>query len=342
MEKPKDKDYLKTEENLIFCVVGYLHPPEGFTAFLKYLPYPDGKWGRGLKRFKRALTYYHVTQVEATYELLEERYPYYLCQCPVRGIKLSIVPQEKVMQYYRPRDRLQTLMEGGPSDPLEERLTKLVRLLCEASELNLIDFGVTGSLLLKIHNPQFSDIDLTVHGLKASKRIREALRGGIDGIKAPPRAWLKDWCSRRVDRVHLSFEDLLQIAERRWSQGFYEGTYFSIHPVRTDDEIREEYGRRLYRRLGLVEGNAVMRDTHESLYTPAIYRVEDATIKGEMRGVSEVEEVVSFEGLYSGIFEEGEHIEFGGVLERVEERDKVYHRVVIGAADSGGGYIRFV
>jgi hypothetical protein len=340
MEKPKDKDYLENPDKLIFCVVGYLHPPDRYTAYLKYLPDPHGRWRRGVQRFGRALKYYHVTQVEATYKLLRERYPQYLYHCPVRGIRVSAVPRSHVRRYHRPGERLRALIDEGASDPLEEKLLSLVELLFEGSGLKPTDLGVTGSLLLEIHSPEFSDIDLTVYGLEASRRVREALKGGIEGVEAPSKGWLWDWCHRRVGKLSIGFEELMRIAERRWNQGFYEGTYFSLHPVRRDEEIREEYGERFYRRIGVVEGEAVIKDASEGLYTPAIYRVEDITLREEIRGVSEVEEVASFEGIFAGVFDEGERIGFRGILERVQEKGRAYHRVVIGAAASDGGYIR--
>ena len=70
MEKPKDKDFIETIEGLLFCVVGYLHPPDRYTAYLKYVPSEGGKWKRGETRYARVLPYYHVSQVENTYGFL--------------------------------------------------------------------------------------------------------------------------------------------------------------------------------------------------------------------------------------------------------------------------------
>ncbi len=341
MDRPKDKDYIETVEGLIFCVVGYLHPPDRYTAYLKYIPETSGKWGRGQRRYGRALAYYHVTQVEATYKLLEKQYSQYLYDCPIRGIRISAIPKSRVKRYYRPRERLRTILRRGPLDPLEAKLLSLIELLSRASGLKASDFGVTGSLLLGIHNPKFSDIDLTVYGLEASRRVMEALRRGVDGLEAPSEGWLKDWSRRRAGRLPLSLEKLMEIALRRWNQGFYEDTYFSIHPVRSDEEITEQYGSRIYRRLGQVEGEATIIDASEGIYTPAIYRVEDTSIRGEIV-VDEIKEIVSYEGIFSGIFQEDERIGFKGILERVEGEGEKYYRIVVGAASSDGGYIKLL
>ena len=129
MEKPKDRDFIETAEGLLFCVVGYLHPPERITAYLKYIPAPEGKWGRGETRYSRVLPFYHVSQVEETYSLLEERNPHFLFDCPVRNIRISSVPRRKVKAYYHPRERLREIQSSGGKDPLEKKVVNLVRLL---------------------------------------------------------------------------------------------------------------------------------------------------------------------------------------------------------------------
>ena len=340
MEKPKDRDFIETAEGLLFCVVGYLHPPDRYTAYLKYLPAADGKWSRGETRYARAIPYYHVSQVEETYALLRERYPRYLFSCPVRNITVSSVPRAMVKTYYRPRRRLRSLLAEGAGDALEQRLIDLVTLLSDLSGLSDGDFGVTGSLLTGSHSPEFSDMDITVYGLRASQGLKAALieAAKVGGaIQTLSRERMAGWSLNRTGRFPLRFEELMDIAERRWNYGLYRGAYFSVHPVRTDGEITERYGDRIYRQRGVAAGTAEIKDSRESIYLPAIYRVENAEVEAAARG--EVEQVVSYEGLFCDIFEEGERIEFRGVLEEVSG-DGGHCRVVVGAAGSGGGYIK--
>ena len=91
MENPKDKDFVETEENLLFCVVGYLHPEDRFTAYLKYVPDLEGKWSRRGFRFSRVMPYYHVSQIEKTYDYLRINHPEYVFNCPMRKIAISSV-----------------------------------------------------------------------------------------------------------------------------------------------------------------------------------------------------------------------------------------------------------
>jgi len=338
MEKPKDRDFIETVEGLLFCVVGYLHPPDRYTAYLKYIPAPGGRWSRGDTRYARAIPYYHVSQVENTYALLRERYPQYLFRCPVRNITVSSVPNASVRTYYRPRRRLHSILTEGAGDGLERRLIDLVTLLSDLSGLRERDFGVTGSLLTRSHSPEFSDIDLTVYGHGASQRLREALveaRGEGGAIRPYSRERAVEWSRRRSKRFPLSFEELMDIAGRRWNYGVFEGIYFSVHPVRTDGEMTERYGDVVYRQRGVAAGTAVVADSGESIYLPAIYRVEDV----ETEAAVQVDQVVSYEGLFCGIFEEGELVEFRGTLEEMSS-DGGRYRVVIGGACSRGGYIK--
>ncbi len=337
MEKPKDRDFVETVEGLLFCVVGYLHPPDRVTAYLKYVPDAEGKWRRGETAYSRVIPYYHVSQVENTYEFLRERHPEYLHDCPVRNITVSSVPRDRIKVYYRPRERLESITEE-PGDELESKLRDLVTLLSGLAGLDMKDFGVTGSILTASHSPDFSDIDLTVYGQKASTALREALRETRrnDGVIQPFSASKREaWSRSREGRFPLGFGELMEFAERRWNYGEYMGTYFSVHPVRTDHDIAEEYGESIYKSLGSVRGSATVSDASEAIYLPAIYRLEDV----ETDSGHDVTEVASYEGLYADMFYAGERIEFSGILERVEGRRSA-HRVVVGGAGSEPSYIK--
>jgi hypothetical protein len=337
MERPKDRDFIKTVEGLLFCVVGYLHPPDQVTAYLKYVPDPEGKWRRGDTYYSRVLSYYHVSQVERTYDYLREIHSEYLFNCPVRNIIVSSVPRYRIKTYYRPKDRLASIMEK-PSDGLESKLRDLVKLLLGIADLERRDLGVTGSILTGSHSAQFSDIDLTVYGQKASIALKEGLREikRNDGVIQSFNASKKEaWSKKRAERFPLSFRDLIKFADRRWNYGMYVGTYFSIHPVMTNQEVDEEYGECTYSSLGSVRGCATVADSSEALYLPSIYRLKDV----ETDSSYDISEVVSFEGLYADMFYTGDRIEFFGILERVEGKRSLY-RAVVGGAGSELSYIK--
>ena len=70
IRKPKDRDFIETVDGLFFCVVGYIHQSDKYTAYLKYIPSDKGKWQHNDKHYWRVLDYYHVLNIEKTFEFL--------------------------------------------------------------------------------------------------------------------------------------------------------------------------------------------------------------------------------------------------------------------------------
>jgi predicted nucleotidyltransferase len=336
--KPKDRDFIETEEGMFFCVAGYLHPPDKYTAYLKYSPAPAGKWKGDELHYHRELEYYHVSLVADTIACLKRNYPHYVHYCPVRDITFSMIPREYVKKYYLPEQRLGEILEN-PRDPLEEEVRAFVSEITACTGIKREDFGITGSTLLGIHNPQFSDIDLLVYGLENAVEVRAALKERRSAsIRPVTGKVLEEWCASVASHFPLSYEEARYLAGRRWNYGFFGDRYFSIHPTRKDDEIKENYGYRYYRERGAARIRAIVSDASGALFMPALYRIEEVeVIEGEAEA-QYVREVVSFEGLYRDVVDSGEEIEARGKLESVNEQT---YRLVIGTmALKGEGYIK--
>jgi hypothetical protein len=336
MIKAKDRDFIETDEGLIFCVIGYLHPPERYTAYLKYIPSKNGRWGRNNINYQRTIEYYHVTQIEKTYNILKKTNPDYMYHCPVRNIILSTVPKRKVKRYFKPKIILEKLLQMKPKDSLHYQLINLTNYLTKLG-IKYKDLGVTGSILTGIYNPEFSDIDLTVYGIWASEKIREGItkaKKSYNKISPLNKHHKEVWLRTKSKRFHLEKKDLIPILNRKWNFGEFEDRYFSIHPIRNDDEITEEYGERTYHQRGVISGTARISDASEAIYLPAIYKAEN------LDPDVEITQIVSYEGIYSDIFRSGEKIDYRGMLEEVKGSTN-YYRVVIGGAGYGKSYLRF-
>jgi len=340
--KPKDRDFIETKEGMFFCVTGYLHPPNKYTAYLKYSPAPVGKWRSEEIRYHRELEYYHVSQVADTIAYLERNYPHYVHYCSVRDIKFSMIPQEYVKIYCLPEQRLQEILET-PRDPLEEEVRAFVSEIIACTGIKEQGLGITGSILLGIHNPEFSDIDLLVYGLENALKVRSALKERRSAkIRPVTGKTLEEWCASVANHFPVSCEEARYLAGRRWNYGFFGDRYFSIHPTRTDDEIRENYGDRIYREKGVARIRAIVSDASEALFMPALYRIEEVEVVeggiGTQHDVLPLREVVSYEGLYRDVVDFGEAIEARGKMESVNGQ---YYRLVIGTtALRGEGYVK--
>ena len=326
---------------MFFCVTGYLHPPDRYTAYLKYSPAPVGKWKSGEISYRRELDYYHVSKIADTIAYLERDYPQYVHYCPVRGIKFSMVPHRYVGEYYLPEQRLQEILEA-PRDALEEEMCAFASDIATTTGIETSDLGITGSILLGMHNPQFSDIDLLVYGMENVLKVRTALKtGGLDRIRPVDERTLEKWCASVAKRFPLSPGQARYLAGRRWNYGFFKDRYFSIHPTRKDDEIKENYGDRVYRGEKVARIRAIVTDASESLFMPATYRIDEVElieVEPGMPRAAPIREVISYEGLYRDVVDDGEEIEARGKLESVNQR---YYRLVVGTTMLGGkGYIK--
>ena len=324
--RPKDRDFVETIEGFFFCLVGYLHPPDRYTAYLKYTPADRGRWARGDVHYRRELAYYHVRNVVGTLEFLEREHPRYVWRDPVQGLRFSFVPRDAVHCYYVPEVALARIRDRA-ADPLERDAASVVALLASTADVPLDAFGITGSVLLGIHDPAFSDIDLVVYGVDAARRVKRAiglLAGRAFSALDPERRGR--WRTETAERFALTPAELAHVESRRWHYFRFRDRYVSVHATRRDDEIREAYGERNYRLLRAVTVDATIADARESMFLPAIYAVADARVDGQPLPV---DEIVSYEGLFCDFADLGERVRARGALEEASDGSL---RVVIGTA----------
>jgi len=346
MRKFRDRDFLRTKEGFLFCVVGPYHPPNRVISYLKYVPAKLGSWGKGIWRFKRVMRNYTIPSLLDTFKLLEKDYPHYLFYSPFYNILMTAVPSEYITKHYKPEEKMAQLMNAKRPDALQKKVIRFVSFLSEKAEVPTEYFGVTGSILLNIHRLDVSDIDLTVYGLKNSLKVKDTLLQAYSQhgqkVKRLEGTALNAWCRKKASIFPLTLNDAYNIYKRKWNFGVFEDTDFSIHPVKLEDEVNEEYADKIFEPLGAVVLGAVIVENSDSLFLPAVYRIQDArVIKGPQ--VNDVEEVVFYEGLYGDIAEIGETILVKGKLELVHDKKnrRKYHRVVVGSPEGKGGeYIK--
>ena len=338
MRPPKDRDFVETTDGLFFCVVGYVHPPGRCVAYLKYTPASGGKWARGDITYRRELPYYHVRHVQRTLAWLEAERPQYLWTDPATGLRFSHVPLDAVARHYLPERRLAEIL-ADPKDSLERETRDLAILLAERAGLPLDAFGVSGSILIGLHDPAFSDIDLLVYGAERAHRVRAVIDGlAGEGLVPLPADRRARWRAETASRFGLDADTAAALDRRRWHYRLFRGRYVSLHPTRADGEIRESYGTRRYAPLSPAVAEARIIDAAESLFLPAVYRVAD--VRWLEGGSGVLDEVVSFEGLYCGAADAGDRILVAGHLEAERAGGR---RLVVGSGFlPDGGTLRVV
>ncbi len=284
---------------------------------------------------------YTIPNLLETFGFLESNYPHYLFHSSFYNITLTAVPHKHIREHFKPEERLSQLRQASHLDSLQKRMTRLTSFLAKTSNVPCDFFGVTGSVLLDIHQPRFSDMDITVYGWKNSLAVKNVLlkeyARANSIVKRLEGKTLKAWCVRKAKQYPLEVDDALRIYERKWNLGVFEDTLFSIHPVKLEQEVAEKYGEKTYHPLGHATIRAVVYDNTDYLFLPSIYRVGETKIV-EGPHVNDIVEVVSYESLYDSLAEVGESIAVRGKLERVEDRksSREYHRVLVGSPEGKG------
>jgi len=333
LEPLRDRDYFETMEGWIFQVLGDIHPEGRTWSCLKYVP-GEGEWGDGERRFVRVFREYSVSELLRLIGFLEERQPSYVFLDPTVNARVIAPPVDRIVRTFSARRRLGELVEAGAGGVLERKLVSLVEYLSERSGVPVTYFGVTGSILVGIQHER-SDIDLVVYGMENVWRVLETMQelrreGAFTLLADAPQAWL----SRASARYPLAHQDLRRLASNIFNKGRFDGVYFSIHGVR--DKPAHRYGEVTYSRIGLVKSRARIVDASESLFTPAVYYVEDAG--------AGFDRIVCYDMMFAGVLREGDLVEVYGKMEAaLRGCREEWRQVLVGSYEGvGREYIKIL
>ncbi|MDD1777258.1 MAG: hypothetical protein LUQ65_03745 [Candidatus Helarchaeota archaeon] len=334
--RPFDRDFVQTSEGLYFCIVGYAHPPNRVLAYLKYIPASTGKWKFENQHLQRMLPYYSAQAVINTFQFLKDNYPQYLFHDKFNNMTFSTVPFESIKTYFSTKSKLKEILGLSKLDPLQSKLKSFVTVLSQLSGVPVAAFGITGSILLNIHNPEFSDLDVTIHGyeyaLKVKQTMKKILVEGHPDLLPLNSEERKRWQQDKAKRFGMPEAAAAVMFSRKWNMGEYQKTRISLHPIRNLEEIYENYGDKTFVRKGDVEIQGTVSDDSEALFLPAKYKISDVKIKVGKK-VENLQEIVSYEGLFDSVAEKDEDIQARGQLELVTDNRtrETYFRLVVGS-----------
>lgn len=336
----RDREFIRTPENLFFCVVGDQHPKDRAIAYLRYISSVSGEWGNEDNKYRRAMPDYTIPNLLKNIKYLK-KYQDYVFYSDVFNVEMSSVPNNQVSQHYVPQDKLRQISESSKQDFLQEKAIEISSYFSDNVDVPFESFGITGSILIDIHNIKFSDIDFTVSGSENGFKLKKILTT-LFGDKNEPVNYvsknvMNKLFSNRVNEHHLSLNEVKSLNKRQWNYGEYKGTVFSIHPTRTVSEINRKYGDQIFHPVGMVMGKAIISDVSESLFNPHIYKVKSfKVIEGSK--YDDIQEVITYSGLYGSKFEENDEVKIFGKLEFVEDLENkiTYHRVLVGSPEAEG------
>lgn len=324
----REGDFIETYNGLIFDVKGLIHPPDRVVAFIRYFPDPEGE------RTRNGLAYGKVYLLSRRYAFLKERFPHYLVYDPVFGETLCEVPVKDVKKRYDPIDKMRRLRRTTNPDVLQSLALQLVKLLKEESGIPWNKIGITGSVLVGLHDSK-SDIDLIVYGSENCRKVHAALRDMLAHGETPLRSYDRDELERlfefRSKDTQTSFEDFVRTETRKVLQGKFEDRDYFIRFVKGWNEIKEEYGQVTYKNVGYAMVSATIEDDTESIFTPCSYGMSNLQI---MRGsrIKGLTDIVSFRGRFCEQVRKGETVIAQGKVELVRDttRNREHCRLLLG------------
>jgi hypothetical protein len=327
----REGDLIETKGSIVFDVKGLVHPPNRVVAFIRYVPDPNGNRRRNGKRYSK---YYALSK---RYDLLKREYPQYLVNDPVFNTLLCEVPVEDVKTHYLPAQGLQDLRNKNNLDEAETAASRFMEILKEQSGVQWSKLGVSGSILVKLHEPS-SDIDLIVYGTEAGYRIKETMKEMLKDKNGPFEAYdldgLRELFAFRSKDTNVSFEDFVRTDSRKVSHGKFMDKHFFIRFVKDLNEISEQYGSIIYKPEGNARIKATVADDAESLFTPCSYKLANVEVL-EGTKAEPIEEIVSFRGRFCEHAKSGEAVIAEGKLERVQQEGKRDHfRLLLGSKPS--------
>jgi predicted nucleotidyltransferase len=308
-------DYIQTTDCLFFAVKGSRHPENMLIGILRYLPDSDGDRDLGGLKYRR------VYDIGSTTDYLKENHPEYVNYIPRIGIEFQSVPVSKIARYYEPRERLNDILSNQESE-VERVLADFVNALSEKSGTSTGSFGVSGSLLIGLQT-EGSDIDINVYGQSEARRVYDSLvelRETLDWVRPLEGELFDAVLKSRWGDTGLSLGLFSGIESSKVLHGTVRGREYFVRLLIPDDESVSEPIKR-------VTIRARVTDASKSIFNPCIYRVAQVSGSG-----GQVTELKSYRGKFTVQAKEGDMVEARGTLEKVQGKDGVYYRLMLGAS----------
>jgi predicted nucleotidyltransferase len=323
--RAREGDFIESSDRLLFDVKGLLHPPDRIVAYLRY--YPDNRGAR----FRNGVRYVKVYDLTKRRLLLEKRWPRYLYYDEIQGRALQGVPRDSVRAVYLPKRRLMTLLRSRREDAPEASAARLAKVLARESGLPLDCFGISGSLLVRLHRRD-SDLDIIVYGATSARRVQRALYNLMEENRvfhAYDARDIRRLYLRRGLRDALTFRDFELQERRKLLQGRFLSHEYFVRCVKNWGESTERYGDARCVPMGECAVSAEVADDEESLLTPCRYMLGHVEVLGGDPTCAP-REVISFRGRFAEQAKKGERVFARGRLEKVRSEKSEYYRLVVG------------
>ena len=334
----RDRDAIIVDENIIFRVYGYFHPPRGYICDVEYAPSDifKSKDPRAIRQ-AGSKVFYKFYSDEGLRFILQHYPKYTVIYKPLRR-KLVGVRERYIKEIRKPEIKLQALLRKTPMDNLLKALGNVIDIVTNRSGLSSRNFGVFGSLLHGFYHPEFSDIDLIIYGKSQLTKLRDSLKELYCEQDSPLK---NEFENREVLRnkrwrfLNYSKEEFLMHQRRKMIYAvFYDkkiGRRIKVEfePVKEWNEIYNEYDDKMkITKIGWIRAVAKVKDDLESPFMPSIYKIELSEIL-EGPKIDEVERILSYVEEFRMQAEKDELVLVEGNLEQVTTNKASFHQITL-------------
>jgi len=303
------KDFIETAEGLIFAVVGQSMEQDKVLCFLRYVPHQQG-WRK--------------VDTDVANDFLKQHHPHYLHYSPILDASLHAVAQPKIIKHYRPKHRLQQLLNADNHDAVEQDLVSLTRLF-QQHGLDLANIGITGSLLIGVQQ-HGSDIDVVCYGREVFHHCRAVTTklialGQLQDLTEQD--WQQSYQRRDCD---LSFAEYVWHEQRKANKAIINGRKFDLNFI--DDWAVDDSDN--YQKIGPINLQCQVIDDTYGFDYPAEFKIDH----------EHIDSIISFTATYTGQALRGETVQVSGMLEQSSQGRK---RIIIGSSrEARGEFIKVV
>jgi hypothetical protein len=305
----RPKDFLETEEGLVFAVVSHEIENQRAMCFLRYVP-DDSK-----------TTWKKLASEEANL-YLHQHHPDYLYHALLYDADLHGVPQNKIKKHYSTVEGLNNLLSLTKKNALQQKLNLLTELFID-NNIPLGHLGITGSLLLGTQNTQ-SDIDLVIYDENTFHKLRQLIeklirQGKLTSLNTEQ--WLKTYQRRDCS---LSLKEYIWHEQRKFNKAIFKDVKFDLSLVLEPLLDAPQYFVKAER---IVFTTEIVSDDC-AFYTPARFLLAHKEIK----------ELICATPTYTGQAFAGERVEISGILEKTDTNQQ---RVIVGTSrEAQGEYVK--
>ncbi len=338
--KLRDRDAIQSAEGIIFRVFGYSHPQNNYLCDAEYASSKifDSKDPRA-PREGRSELYYKFYNDEGM-KLVAKKYPQYLVEHKMLGLKLIGVPDSLIVESRQPQPRLQELLKQGPTDPLLAAMERTLEIASNKSSVPKTSFGVFGSMLHGFHHPKYSDIDFTIYGKMENRKIVETNR---QLYSDPASGLTNEFASEDIMKgktwlfQNFTVPDFVWHQRRKYIYGLYDDRKHSgriikaeFEPVKDWSEIKNEYNPETkIVQKGWVKLKARVTADDDGPFIPSVYGIEPLEVLSGPREAIEAVGVFSYMEEFRQQVQRDETIVLEGNLEEVQASSGSFQQVTL-------------